>query len=475
MGRTYFNDANLDTEEEPVRDTKQKQSETQQRQQQQLTQQSSKPQLTGTFREDNFTQESHGSRNRDNYVSPKFSNVEDTGRNQKKYRLPDQEDYSNVGNIGRFPETVPAKMQSHPTFFVSLGKSKGTPSNKQAQNTKSSANFSRKRDLVLSHATIEPKKEQKPYHSSKYDHVQSKIKGKVDLDKQLSRQYKKSKGALNNRSDDEGYETMQADESQGYYGQRDYYGGEKSKGTSKFVFLDKDDNRNRPVRETESRYMRDYRQQQESHRLEASSDEKPGHLIESNSSARNQFRSSPDYQMNRTTPMQDSQSKESQAQQYSATKSDDFSQSRGTQLDMQDRQGLYYANQPHSLAGAGSTQNNILDIANNFLNSPLMHHLSNQENRTFELSSKDSNSYPNTLKSNANVTDFENRSPSAFTRSPNSRRYYDEEHKSSQDQPHRYSDWVGTYDFSKSRDQPSYLKESTNKRHSDYKPKDSGN
>jgi hypothetical protein len=117
----------------------------------------------------------------------------------------------------------------------------------------------------------------------------------------------------------------------------------------------------------------------------------------------------------------------------------------------------------------------MLDIANSFLNSPLMHHLSNMESKNSEISSKES-SHPNTVKKGVRVNNFDPKSPHGLARSPNNRYEPDAEYRGERIGPGhpKYDEWVGVY-----RQEPrphqsnSNLKESSNRRYGDYGVKDS--
>ena len=131
---------------------------------------------------------------------------------------------------------------------------------------------------------------------------------------------------------------------------------------------------------------------------------------------------------------------------------------------------------------------NLLGIANNFLNSPLMQHLSSQEGKgSLEFSNKGQNSHPNTLNpSQVNISEFDPKSSAEKVQPMIKRSYYADEsdksdssrgnHQQAADSHRHYSDWVGTYDFTKSRDRSgSIARDPNNRRQSSnsYQAKDS--
>jgi len=133
----------------------------------------------------------------------------------------------------------------------------------------------------------------------------------------------------------------------------------------------------------------------------------------------------------------------------------------------------------------GENQGGILDIANSFLNSPLMQHLSNIDSKDSEETSKDSS--PNAehskhLATHPRVQNFDSKSPSGFIRSPNKRYEIEDdlrriEPQSVKNYPishqHKYSDWVGVYKTDEGKESYSMLKESDNKRYTENLSKDS--
>lgn len=425
------------------------------------------------------TRDKNNSRDLDRSQSQKINTTQETGQMTADFRKMERGNHTS-----NHLDQAPVKARPQPSYFVPFSKStnkksktsQDTSNNNKSRNS-STRPHSRDRNLFLSHASVPPEKKEKPTQNPQYSHIQSKIKDKVALDKELSRQYKRIKGVMHDQPGDHG----DSFQTSGFGGSRqnglqlsenEYLSREKlrSQNQSKFIFLDKGDNRSMytrspmergsPARTTNqgSRY-----QHEESNYNDGRPEDNQPYSAESASPIRNQRGYSP-YRLNRS-PYRESYSR---GEQYSANKSDE------TNSQFRDSR---FAPQTRGLAGKGGNDPaNVLEIANNFINSPLMQHLSSQDQKqNSEHSLKGSSSFPNTLKSNVDVTGFETRSPSTFTRSPNSRRYYNEEIKNSEEKGQRYSDWVGVYNFSKSRDQPSYLKDSKSKRMSDYKRKDSGN
>ncbi len=107
----------------------------------------------------------------------------------------------------------------------------------------------------------------------------------------------------------------------------------------------------------------------------------------------------------------------------------------------------------HKSVGGGDNQGGIMDIANSFLNSPLMQNLSNIDRKDSEESSKISSPIKKTNR-NKRITNFESKSPQTL-KSPKKfggddefkyleiqsakNHYYPVNHQ------HKYSDWVGIY------------------------------
>lgn len=129
----------------------------------------------------------------------------------------------------------------------------------------------------------------------------------------------------------------------------------------------------------------------------------------------------------------------------------------------------------------GDNQGGILEIANSFLNSPLMQHLSNIDGKDSETSSPQENS-----KKLLKVTNFDTRSPPGYIKSPNKRYGVDDELRRLEPQSaknyrnithqHKYSDWVGVYKTeNEGKDSYSLLKESDQKRFAENLSKDSSN
>lgn len=509
LARSYFNEVGEASEDQPAKDARRATSKESFQQLPPRIQQSVSPKESQIHTAASYAGNAGG-----NYKSPYFNTMDQVGHATGSFKRQDKENYGERANIQRNSEESSNQSQPHPNYFVPIRKARHSTQSKHSQEQPKKARdsskqqqkqFSKKSNPAHSNADGDTKRHT---HKSKYDHIQSKIKDKVDFDRAISRQYKRVKGALNEGRYDDGEVSdpsqsnepiieHRRDRSQAI-GDDDYNSQERNRyPNNKFVFVDKVDQRN-PYerqyrdRERETSEKKELNYAADSHRAESNlangpSEEKQQHNLADSTSSVPQRRPLSGYQMNNRTPFQDSYMDRSQKDQYSATKSDDFTYSRRTQGDLQDRQNQYFNGSESQSYHPGQSQSyhpgslnhnntgNILDIANNFLNSPLMQHLSSQEPKISEISSKESYSYPNTLKSNVNITDFETKSPSAFTRSPNSRRFYEDDLKSSQGQGYRYSDWGGTNDFTKSRDQPSILKESTNnKRYSDYKPKDSG-
>jgi len=134
----------------------------------------------------------------------------------------------------------------------------------------------------------------------------------------------------------------------------------------------------------------------------------------------------------------------------------------------------------------GDNQGGILDIANSFLNSPLMQHLSNIDSKDSETSSKVSSTPEENSKKLLRVTNFDSRSPPGFIKSPNKRYGVDEDLRRLEPQSaknyrpithqHKYSDWVGVYKTENDgKDSYSLLKESDHKRFAENLSKDSSN
>lgn len=285
----------------------------------------------------------------------------------------------------------------------------------------------------LNQTQVEPQRE--------YGEVESKIKDDVNYHKELSRQYKKMKNNMR-QYDSQMDEDLSASSSQRYSNHPD-----------KFEFV--------APKETGYRH----RQSQDSSRYQ-SAYYNNSHLLESASSVAKSInmQRSPNHLLERTGDYN-----------MSATRH------RRTE-NARNEDGSYYK------SIAGENQGGILDIANSFLNSPLMQHLSNIDSRHSEDdSSKGSSSQGEHSKrhvSNVRVTTFDSKSPSLFPKSP-AKRYEGvdesrrlEPHSSQNLRPashqHKYSDWVGVYKPDNVKTHQSIvLKDSDNKRYADYGSKDS--
>lgn len=307
------------------------------------------------------------------------------------------------------------------------------------------------------HQKAKHSKTQKPSHDARdrtrlnqtqfdqhreYNEVESKIKDEVQYHKKLSKQYKKMKESMKN------------------YDNYDYTNEEASGSSSQKNF----NGHEYDMAERDERHAPRHRQSQEmsyyqSHYYDNSK------LLDSASSARKSM-NLPRYSnqfLDRTVDYPTSAAKQ-----------------RRTEMTAKNEDLSYY----RSLGG--ENQGGILDIANSFLNSPLMQHLSNIDSKDSDETSKDSS--PNAehskhLASNTRVHHFDSKSPSGFIRSPNKRYEIEEDLRRLEPQSvknkishqHKYSDWVGVYKADEGKENYSMLKESDNKRYTEGPSKDSSN
>jgi len=269
-----------------------------------------------------------------------------------------------------------------------------------------------------------------------YNDVESKIKDEVQYHKKLSKQYKKMKESMKNYDNYDSYaqEEMSGSSSQKNFNTQDY-----------------------EMAERDERFAPKHKQSQEMSYYQSGYYDN-SKLLDSASSARKSM-NLPRYSnqlLDRTVDYNASAAKQRRTEM---TKNEDLS---------------YY----RSLGG--ENQGGILDIANSFLNSPLMQHLSNIDSKDSEETSKDSS--PNADHSKPRVQNFDSKSPSGYVRSPNKRYEIEDdlrrlEPQSVKNYPishqHKYSDWVGVYKTDEGKDSYSMLKESDNKRYTENLSKDS--
>jgi len=278
-------------------------------------------------------------------------------------------------------------------------------------------------------------------HVCDLKNVSSKIKDEISYHKELSRQYKKMRQNIHQ-----------------YDGYVDVIDASQDLNKDKFELVE-------PRQPYPAQYYRNLRAQQSQAQTR---NNRPSHLEESGKSQNYQDNSK---LLDSVSSAQRSLNIGSYANRYDRTPPNHSTSGIGGGRRDDRNEDFSNYKQSGETHGGG-----ILDIANSFLNSPLMHHLSNMDNQNSDISSKES-SNPNTLKknySNVNINNFDPKSPSGFTRSPNNRYENEDESKVIEGGRHRhkYSDWVGSYQFDNRADQ-SNLKDSTNRRYGDYPSKDS--
>jgi len=321
------------------------------------------------------------------------------------------------------------------TFGPSQNKHEMRLHEKKSQKEKTKA----QKNVAGSHSKIRHRN--KPSHGRgtegyrEYNEVESKIKDEVQYHKGLSQQYKKMKENMKQ------YDSYIGDEGSASASQRDFYENDREPKTM---------HRHRLSQET-SRYKSDYYDNSK--------------LLDSASSARKSI-NIPHYSGHLLERVVD--------ENMSAAKH------RKTEVIGRGEEFSYYK----SLGG--DNQGGILDIANSFLNSPLMQHLSNIDSKDSETSSKVSSTPEENSKKLLRVTNFDTRSPPGFIKSPNKRYGVDDDLRRiepqsaknyrSTNQQHKYSDWVGVYKTeNEGKDSYSLLKESDQKRFAEHLSKDSSN
>ena len=265
-----------------------------------------------------------------------------------------------------------------------------------------------------------------------HNRAESKIKDEVDYHKELSKQYRKMKESMK---------------------QYDNYADERSASSSQQSY-----NKRRSVlAEREDDGALKNRQSPEISRYQSGYDNSK--LLESASSAPRSAN------MQRYSNMLLDRIGE---YGLSATKQ------RKTQNTTKNDEMSYYKSQ------GGENQGGILEIANSFLNSPLMQHLSNIDSNNSNDSSKSSHSNEDTSKQMIpnRITNFDSKNGSALTKSPNNR--YDggdafgrpEPHSSHTanhgSHKHKFSDWVGVFKVGNTTKDTSIAKDYETKRHPEH-------
>ena len=293
-------------------------------------------------------------------------------------------------------------------------------------------------------------------HSGRYDHVKSKLREDANFQRDISRNsyYKKRLEEFSQPSEevsaDEAFTSGRSEEAFTSGRSQEFFANTFNQNQATTVF-EKEENRTLPYRN----FKEDY-----SNRANANSDRDGSCLLDSQSSvAHKPIRRT---EQDNKTPPSYYVGKTRKVGYITEEKSNNVSQTKSQNEDQ---------------------MHNILDIANSFLNSPLMQHLSSQEFKgTDEFSSKDPHSYPNTLiPSQVNISEFDTKSPDGLAGTSSQRRNGPNETKiggtfyNRGESNRRFSDWAGSCDFSKSGDNStSILKDSTNRRQNGFHPKDSG-
>ena len=259
---------------------------------------------------------------------------------------------------------------------------------------------------------------------NRFPNVESKIKDEINYHKEISKQYKKMKTNLKQFDPSEDNTPTSS--------------CSRDSGGNKFIFVDKEDIRGIGTSP---------RRVQDSSRLPTDD-----RLLQSSSS----YQRSTNHHQSSRTPMQENSLNRSKKIE-STGKNEDISH--------------YKTSLQHD---RDTANNNVLYIANSFLNSPLMQHLSNQDSKTSDNSSKESN--PITLKQQnerVDVNDFELKSPTQVNKSMN-KRFYDDEIRVN-NTGYKYADSIGgDYKLeNRDRENISMLKDSQNRRYTELPPKDS--
>jgi len=269
-----------------------------------------------------------------------------------------------------------------------------------------------------------------------YHNVESKIRDEVKYHKELSRQYKKMKKSIQDYSSENAYEKFSNASSS----------RRKDKEKEKFVFVEKDEPsglvHQHPLGQTYSR----------------------SGLMESSSS-----------------PQRSSYLKQSAGQYSNKSPTYSISLARSRRSDIPE-QTDNFSQSKNSAAASRGFGGGMLDIANSFLNSPFMQHLSNMDGKSSQFSPGSSRNPGNSDRHHyreQNTGNFDPR-PLEQKRSPKKVTYatYSREEDIRPRETHqnysRYSDWVGNYKTDKATTNTSILRESGNRRYADNFGKESG-
>jgi len=270
-----------------------------------------------------------------------------------------------------------------------------------------------------------------------YQKVESKIRDEVKYHKELSRQYKKMKKSIQDYSDNTHDKFSNASSSR----RRD-----REKEKEKFVLVEKDEPsgliHQHPLGQTLSNYQR-------------------SGLMESSSSPQRSF-----------------YLKQSSGQYSNKSPTYSISLARSKRSDIPEQNENFSNSQSKNSASASrGFGGGMLDIANSFLNSPFMQHLSNMDGKSSQISPGSSLHPSNSDRHHyreQNTGNFDNRhhQPIEQRRSPKKVTYatYSREEDIRPRETHqnysRYSDWVGNYKADKGTNN-SILRESGNRRYAD--------
>lgn len=265
--------------------------------------------------------------------------------------------------------------------------------------------------------------------ATEYNHVESKIRDEVKYHKELSRQYKKMRRSIQDYT-----ETVQEKFSNASSSQ--------NKGKEKFVLVEKDENR----RGT---------QQNPFEQSGRSGYPNTSRLLESTSS-----------------PQRSMYLKQSQYSNKSPSYSISLARSRRSEIPVNNE------NFSQSKASGAKGTGGMLDIANSFLNSPFMQHLSNYEEGKSSRESMASSINPSGSSRNQYPERFGKREirdevqPRGYKeREYQEKRYIDEGPRQinrTKEESSKYLDLMGNYRTEKTDKDNSILRESGNRRYADY-------